>query len=154
MGLSFFKIGGWNILQPSNRKLFEESIEEDELQLLLIGILSRDSFLVIHYVKELPPLREGLHEMMQCYKRQHFAASEDLHEYPRGHSSWRESTRMKFMNIQMEYSKMRSESSEHMRETTGALKNSCGIKNNLGELFWKNTHRKFGREIGRILGNW
>ena len=24
-----FKIGGWNILQPSNRKLLKESIEED-----------------------------------------------------------------------------------------------------------------------------
>ena len=89
MDLSIFKIGGWNILQPSNRKLLEESIEEDELQLLLIGIQSRDSFLVIHYVKELTLLREGLHEMMQCYKQQHFAASDDLHEHPRGHSSWR-----------------------------------------------------------------
>ena len=36
MNLPIFKIGGWNILQPSNRKLLKESIEEDELQLLLI----------------------------------------------------------------------------------------------------------------------
>ena len=60
-------------------------------------------------VEELMPLRENLHEMMQC---QHFAVSNDLHYYPRRHSSWRESTRMKFMNIQMKYLKMRSESSE------------------------------------------
>ena len=36
-------------------------------------------------------------------------------------SSWRESTRIKFMNIQMKYSKMRSEPIEYMWETTGAL---------------------------------
>ena len=61
--------------------------------------------------------REGLREMVQCYRRQHFAASDDLHEHPRGHSSWRESTRMKFMNIQMEYAKIRSEPSEYMWKT-------------------------------------
>ena len=43
--LSIFKIGGWNILQPGNQKMLEESIEENEPQLVLIGILSRDSFL-------------------------------------------------------------------------------------------------------------
>ena len=48
---------------------------------------------------------------------QHFAASNDLQEHPRGHSSWRESTRMKFMNIQMGYSKMRPEPSEYMWKT-------------------------------------
>ena len=31
MDLPIVKIGGWNILQPSSRKLLEESIEEDEL---------------------------------------------------------------------------------------------------------------------------
>ena len=71
----------------------------------------------MHYVKELTLLREGLHGMMQCYMQQHFAASNDLHEHPRGHSSWRESTRMIFMHIQMEYSKMRSESSEYVWKT-------------------------------------
>ena len=68
-------------------------------------------------MKELTLLREGLHEMRQCYKRQHFAAFSHLHELPGRHSSWRESTRMKFMNIQMECSKMRSEWSEHMWKT-------------------------------------
>ena len=56
-------------------------------------------------MKELTLLREGPHEMRQCYKRQHFAAYHHLHELPRRHSSWRESTKMKFMNIQMECSK-------------------------------------------------
>ena len=109
MDLYVFKIGGWNILQPSNRKLSEEFINENE-PWLSIRIPSRDSFLMIQYlerhfvsadpnVKELMPLREGLYEMMQCYKRQHFAASNDLYEDPRRHSSWKESTRMKFMNM-------------------------------------------------------
>ena len=121
MDLSIFEIGGWNILQPSIPKLLEESVEEDELQLLLVGILSRDSFFVRHCVKELMPLREGLHEMMQCYRRQHYAASNDLHERPRGHSSWEESTRMKLMNIEMECSKMRSAWSEYMWKTRVVL---------------------------------
>ena len=72
-------------------------------------------------VKELIPLREDLHEMIQCYRRQHCAASKDLHEHPRRHSSWKESTRMKFMNVPPECSKRRSESSTYMWKTTGAL---------------------------------
>ena len=52
-------------------------------------------------VKELKPLREGLREMMQCDGRQHFAESSGLHEHPRRPSSWKDSTRMKFMKIQM-----------------------------------------------------
>ena len=87
----------------SNRKLLEEFIEEAATVALLIGILSRDSSLVMHCVNcvnELMFPRESLREMVQCHKLQHFAASNDLHEDPRGHSSWRESTRMKFMNIQ------------------------------------------------------
>ena len=129
---------GWNILQHSKRKLLEEFINENE-PWLLIRTLSRDSFLMMQYlerhfvsadpnVKELMPPSEGLHEMMQCYRRQHCAASDDLHEHPGGHTSWRESTRMKFMNIQMEYSRMRSESSQYMWETTGAFINSWRIK--------------------------
>ena len=34
-------------------------------------------------VKEWMPLRDGLHEMMQCYRRQHFVASNDLQKHPR-----------------------------------------------------------------------
>ena len=33
-------------------------------------------------VKELTSLREGLHEMMPCDRRQHFAAINDLREHP------------------------------------------------------------------------
>ena len=70
---------------------------------------------MMHYVGT--STREGLREMMQYYRRQHFAASNDLHEHPSGHSSWRDSTRVKFMNIQMRCSKMRSEPSEYMWKT-------------------------------------
>ena len=69
MDLIIFKIGGWNIRQPSDRNLLEEFIDETE-PLLLIGTPSRDSFLMIQYlerhfvnsdqhVKELIALREG-----------------------------------------------------------------------------------------------
>ena len=71
-------------------------------------------------VKELTSLREGLHGMMQCDRRQHFAASNDLHEHPGRHAEWKESPRTKFMNIQMD-SKMRSEPSEYMWKTTCAF---------------------------------
>ena len=106
MDLSIIKIDGWNILQPSNRKLLEDFIDEKE-PWLLIGIPCRDSFLTIQYlkrhfvssdqhVKELIPLREGLHVTMQCCMRQNFAGRHWLHEHPGRHESWRESTRMKF----------------------------------------------------------
>ena len=113
MGLSMLEIDGWKILRLSNRKLLEEFI--DVTVELLIGTLCRDSFSAMHYA--VTSTREGLHGMMHRYRRQHFAAGDDLHEHPRGHSSWRESTRMKFMTIQMEYSKMRSEPSENMWKT-------------------------------------
>ena len=61
---------------------------------LSIGTASRDSSLVIQYlerhfvssdhVKELMPLREGLHVTTQCHMRQHDAC--------RHSASWREST--------------------------------------------------------------
>ena len=58
----------------SHKNLLEDFIDENEPRLLLITIPSRDSFLVIRYlerhivcddsnVKELKPLREGLHEL-------------------------------------------------------------------------------------------
>ena len=92
-------------------------------------------------VEELKLPREGLREMLQCYARQHSAASSDLREHPRGHSSWRESTRMKFMNIPMEYSKMRSESSEYMWKTRAmliSLESYFGkiCTGSLGEIGW------------------
>ena len=74
--LSIFKIGGWNSLQPINQNFLEEFIDENE-PLLLIGIPSRDPFLVTQHLerhsgssdqhmKKLMSLREGLHVMMQC----------------------------------------------------------------------------------------
>ena len=44
-------------------------------------------------VKEWMPLREGLHERMQCDMRQHFAEHYWLHEHPRRQSSWTESVK-------------------------------------------------------------
>ena len=104
MDLSVSKIGGWNILQSSNRKLSEEGINENEPR-LSIRIPSRDSFFMIHYleqpfvcdnqnVKESKPISEDLHEMMQCCGQQHFAASNDLHEHLGRHSLWKDSMKM------------------------------------------------------------
>ena len=105
MDLSIFKIGGWNSLQPSNQQLLEEIIDENE-PWLLIRIPSRDLFVVTQYLerhsvssdqhmKKLMSLREGLHMMMQCYLRHHFADRCWLHEHPGGHASWRELTMRK-----------------------------------------------------------
>ena len=55
--LSIFKIGGWNSLQ---------SVRSDQ------------------HMKKLMSLREGLHVMMQCWMRQHFADRYWLHEHPGG----------------------------------------------------------------------
>ena len=106
MDLSILKKnGGWNSLQPVNQNLFEEFIDEKE-RWLLIGIPSRDPFVVTQYLerdsvssdqlmKKLMSLCEGLHVMMQCYMRQHFADRCWLHEHPGGHASWREPTMRK-----------------------------------------------------------
>ena len=79
MDLSIFKIGGWNSLQSIGGNLLEEFSDENE-PWLLIGIPSRvvTQYLERHsvssdqHMKKLMSLREGLHAMMQCYKRQHF----------------------------------------------------------------------------------
>ena len=102
MELSIFKIGGWNNLQSSNQNLLEENEPW-----LLIGILRRDPFFATQYVerhsassgqhmKKLMSLREGLHVMMQCCMRQHFADRYWLHERLGGHQSQREPTMRKF----------------------------------------------------------
>ena len=106
MDLSKFKIGGWNSLQPSNQKLLNEFTDKND-PWLLIGISNRDPFFVTQFLerhsassdqhmKKLMSLREGLHAMMQCYMRQHFADFYWLHEHPGGHASWREPTMKKF----------------------------------------------------------
>ena len=149
MDLSKIKIGGWNILLPINQNLLEEFIDENE-PWLLIGIPSRGPFLVTQYlerhsvssdrhVKQLMSLREGLHVMMHCYFRQHYADRYWLHEHPGGHASWREPTMRIFTKESTTYfvkgpvcrwkvQKMRSESSENVRKTTGFFTNSWRIK--------------------------
>ena len=94
MDLSIFKIGGWNSLQPITQKLLEEFLDKNE-PWLLIGITSRDPFLVTQYLerhsassdqqmKKLMSLRGGLHVTMQCHMRQHFADRDWQHEHPGG----------------------------------------------------------------------
>ena len=151
MDLSIFKIGGRNRLQHINQKLLEEFIDENE-PWLLIGIPTRNPFLVTQYLarhsvssdqhmKKWMSLRECLHMMMQGYMRQHLAGRYWHHEYVGGHASWREPTMRKFTKesttcfvigpvCRWNVQKMRSESSEFVRETTGFF------------------NRKFGRETG------
>ena len=102
------------------------------------------------HVKEWMPLREGLHERMQCEMRQHFAERCWLHEHPRRHSSWKESSRMIFLNMPSDCSKMRSESSENLWKTTGAFLNSWRIKIALESYFeeraqetWKRHYEEY-----------
>ena len=79
MDLSVFKSGRWNILQPSNRKLSEEFIHENEPR-LSIRIPSRGSFFTIQYlerplvcdnrnVKESEPLCEALDVLVHSHRR-------------------------------------------------------------------------------------
>ena len=67
-------------MQPGNQNLQEQFFDKKE-SWLLIGIPSRDPFLVTQYlerhtespdqhVKKFMPLRQGLRVMMQCYMRQ------------------------------------------------------------------------------------
>ena len=51
MDLSIFKIGEWNILQPSNRISLEEFIDGNELW-LMTGIPSTDLFLRIQCMEQ------------------------------------------------------------------------------------------------------
>ena len=86
--LSLFKIGGWNILQPSNRKLFEEFIEENEPQLLLIGIPHNDLFLGIQCMEQqFVRIDLNVKEWMPCDMRQHFAERYWLRKHPGRRSS-------------------------------------------------------------------
>ena len=132
-----------------NQKLLEEFVDENE-PWLLIGIPSRDPFLVTEnlerhsvssdqHMKKLMSLRDGLHVVMQCYMRQHIADRYPLHEHPGGHASWREPTMRKFTKVsttclvkgpvcRWNVQKMRSESSEYLRKTTGFFTNSWRIK--------------------------
>ena len=166
MGLSIFIIGGWNSLQPSNQNLQEEFIDQNE-PWLLIGISSRDPFLVTQYLerhsvssdqhmKKLMSFCEGLHVMMQCFMRQHFADRYWLHEHPGGHASWRELTMRNFTKESTTFfvkgpvcrwnvHKMRSESSEYVRKTMGFFTNSWRIKIALESYFEEHAQEDWGR---------
>ena len=89
--------------------------------------LERQSVSSDQHMKKLMSLREGLHVVMQCYTRQHFADGYWQHEHPRGRASWRELTMRKFTKESTTYfvkgpvcrwivQKMRSESSEYVRK--------------------------------------
>ena len=147
MDLSVLRIGGWNSLQSSNR--WKNFLMRKNFW-LLIGMPSRDPLLVTQYLerhsvssdqhmKKLMSLREGLHVMMQCYMRQHFADRYWPHEHPGGYASWRELTMRKFIKASTTYfvrgpvcrwsvQEMRSASSEYVRKTTGFFTNSWRIK--------------------------
>ena len=166
MDLSIFKIGGWNSLQPINQELLEEFIDENE-PWLLIGIPSRDPFLVTQYLerhsvssdqhmRKLMSLREDLHVMMRCYMRQHFADRYWLHGHPGGCASWREPTMVKFAKesttcivkrpvCRWNVQKMRSESSERGRNTTGVFTNSWRIKTALERYFEEHAQEVWER---------
>ena len=160
MDLSMSKIGGWNSLQPINQKLREEFIDEHELW-LLIGIPRRNPFFVTQYLerhsassdqhmKKLMSLREGLHLMMQCYMRQHFADRYWVHEHPGVYASRREPTMRKVTKESTTYfvkgpvcrwnvQKMRSESSGYVWKTTGFFTNSWRINMALESHFEKHS---------------
>ena len=76
-----FLVGG-KLCISETEKLVEEFIEEAATVALLIGSLSGDSSLVMRCAGT--STCEGLREMVQCYRRQHFGASNDLHENPTG----------------------------------------------------------------------
>ena len=112
------------------------------------------------HMKKLMSLREGLHVMMQCYIRQHFANRFWLHEHPGGPASWGEPTMRKFTKESTTYfvkglvcrwnvqKKMRSESSEYVRKTTGFLTNSRRIKTALESYFEEHAQEVWKRETG------
>ena len=66
MDLSIFKIGGWNSLQPIHQNLLEEFIDEKE-PWLLIGIPSRDPFLVTQYLERHSVSLQLLHATALCW---------------------------------------------------------------------------------------
>ena len=137
------------VCNPVIRICWRKFVDKNE-PWLLIGIPSRDPFLVMRYLekhtessdqhtKKLMPLRQGLHLMMPCYVRQHLADRYWLHEHPGGHSSWREPTMRKFTKESTTYfvkrpvckwnvQKIQSESSEYVRKTPGFFTNSWRIK--------------------------
>ena len=75
-------------------------------------------------------LREGLHVMMQCHMRQHFADRYWLHE-----QSWREPTMRKFTK----------ESTTYVRKTTGFSTTSWRMKIALESYFEEHAQEVWER---------
>ena len=91
-----FKIGGRNHLQPSSPTSLDLFTDWNE-PWLFIGNPNRDPFFVAQHLerhsassdlprKKLTSVREGLHVMVHCYMRQHFADRCWLRENPGGHA--------------------------------------------------------------------
>ena len=131
MNLSIFKIGGWNRVQTSNQKMLEELVDENGFW-LLIGIPRRDPSLVTQYLerhsassdqnmKKLMPIREGLHVMMQCHMRRTSRRTCVVERGCTMRKFTKESTTyfVKGFVCRWNFQKMRSESSEYVRKTTG-----------------------------------
>ena len=151
---------------PSIKNCWKNFLDENE-PWLLIGIPSRDPFLETQYLernsvssdqhmKKLMSSREGLHVMMQCYLRQHFADRYWLHEHPAGHASWREPTLRKFTKESTTYfvkgpvwrwnvPQMRSESSENVLQTRGFFTDSWRIKIALESYFEEHAKENWER---------
>ena len=94
--------------------------------------------------------------MMQCYMRQHFADRFWLHEHPGGHASRREPSMRKFTKesttsfvegpvCRCNVQKMRPESSEYVRRTTGFFTNSWRIKIDLESSFEEHAQEVWER---------
>ena len=99
MELSIFMIGRWQQFAILSIKNCWKNLLMRMNRSLLFGLPSREPFLATQdlerhsassdqHMKKLMSLREGLHVMMQCYMRQHFADRYWLHERPGGHASW------------------------------------------------------------------
>ena len=146
MGLSIFKIGGWNSLQTINQKLLEEFIDENEPW--SIGIPCRDPFLetqhsephsvsLDQHMKKLS-LREGLQVMMLCYMRCIVERTYDEEIYNRINHLLRERT-----CVQVECSE--DAISEHVRKTTGFYTNSWRIQTALESYFEEHAQEVWER---------
>ena len=106
--------------------------------------LGRHSVSSDQHIKKLRSLREGLHVVMQCYMRQHFADRYWLHEHPGGHASWRthDEEIHKRINhvlrtrtcVQMKCSEDATRSKRIRTQNTGRLHKEFENKNSFGEL--------------------
>ena len=160
MDLFIFKVDGTNY-SPAIKSHWKSS------PWLLVGIPSGDPFLATHYMekrsessdqhkKKLMSLREGLRAVIQCYRREHSAHYYRLHEHPGGPASWREPMMRTLAKESTTYyvrgpmckwniQKMRAESSEYVRKTTGFFTNRWRIKIALESYFVEHAQEVWER---------